>query len=152
MTAGPRGRGEHPSGRGAPVVGVVAEQLLRPVPGGIGRYVRALVEHLPAEAAVDGGVVRFVVCRHPAERLAAAGLPAADTRRLRWPGRLATRTWVTLHRPRLPAGLLGALDLVHATSAAVPPGAMLSRRKSSWRGGSTVSCSRARFSGEGSAW
>ena len=121
MTAGPRGRGEHPSGRGAPVVGVVAEQLLRPVPGGVGRYVRALAEHLPAEAAVDGGAVTFVVCRHPAERVAAAGLPPAATRRLAWPGRLATRTWVTLRRPRLPAGLLGALDLVHATSAAVPP-------------------------------
>ena len=114
MTAGPRGRG-------APVVGVVAEQLLRPVPGGVGRYVRALAEHLPAEAAVDGGAVTFVVCRHPAERVAAAGLPPAATRRLAWPGRLATRTWVTLRRPRLPAGLLGALDLVHATSAAVPP-------------------------------
>jgi glycosyltransferase involved in cell wall biosynthesis len=65
--------------------------------------------------------VTFVVCRHPAERVAAAGLPPAATRRLAWPGRLATRTWVTLRRPRLPAGLLGALDLVHATSAAVPP-------------------------------
>jgi len=121
VTAGPHGRDEHPSGRGAPVVGVVAEQLLRPVPGGVGRYVRALAEHLPAEAAVDGGAVTFVVCRHPAERVAAAGLPPAATRRLAWPGRLATRTWVTLRRPRLPAGLLGALDLVHATSAAVPP-------------------------------
>jgi glycosyltransferase involved in cell wall biosynthesis len=104
-----------------PTVGVVAEQLLRPVPGGIGRYVRALAEHLPAEAAADRGAVRFVVCRHPADRVAAAGLPPAVTRRLAWPGRLATRTWVTLRRPRLPAGLLGTLDLVHATSAAVPP-------------------------------
>jgi glycosyltransferase involved in cell wall biosynthesis len=113
VTAGP--------GDGGPVVGVVAEQLLRPVPGGIGRYVRALAEHLPAEAAVDRGAVTFVVCRHPAERVAAAGLPPAATRRLAWPGRLATRTWVTLRRPRLPAALLGDLDLVHATSAAVPP-------------------------------
>jgi glycosyltransferase involved in cell wall biosynthesis len=112
VTAGPRD---------APAVGVVAEQLLRPVPGGIGRYVRALVEHLPAEAAVDGGAVRFLVCRHPADRVAAAGLPPAATVRLAWPGRLATRTWVTLRRPRLPAGLLETLDLVHATSAAVPP-------------------------------
>jgi glycosyltransferase involved in cell wall biosynthesis len=100
---------------------VVAEQLLRPVPGGVGRYVRALVEHLPAEAAVDGGAVRFLVCRHPAERVAAVGLPPAATVRLAWPGRLATRTWVTLRRPRLPAGLLETLGLVHATSAAVPP-------------------------------
>jgi glycosyltransferase involved in cell wall biosynthesis len=100
---------------------VVAEQLLRPVPGGIGRYVRALAEHLPAAAAAGGGAVTFLVCRHPAERVAAAGLPPAATRRLPWPGRLATRTWVTLRRPALAAGLLETLDLVHATSAAVPP-------------------------------
>jgi glycosyltransferase involved in cell wall biosynthesis len=112
VTAGPPG---------APTVGVVAEQLLRPVPGGIGRYVRALAEHLPAEAAFDGGAARFLVCRHPADRVAAVGLPPAATVRLPWPGRLATRTWVTLRSPRLPSGLLDTLDLVHATSAAVPP-------------------------------
>jgi glycosyltransferase involved in cell wall biosynthesis len=65
--------------------------------------------------------VRFLVARHPAERLAAAGLPAAATRSLAWPGRLVTRTWVNLRRPGLPGRLLDDLDLVHATSAAVPP-------------------------------
>jgi glycosyltransferase involved in cell wall biosynthesis len=113
---------------------VVAEQLLRPVPGGVGRYVGALVTHLPTEAAVDRGAVEFLVARHPPGRLAAAGLPtdrgprpeppgspAAPTRRLAWPGRLLTRAWVTLRRPALPAELLERLDLVHATSAAVPP-------------------------------
>jgi glycosyltransferase involved in cell wall biosynthesis len=104
-----------------PRVGVVAEQLLRPVPGGVGRYVRALVEHLPALAAADRGAVEFLVARHPSERLAAAGLPAGVTRRLAWPGRPLTRAWVTLRRPKLPDGLLDGLDLVHATSAAVPP-------------------------------
>jgi glycosyltransferase involved in cell wall biosynthesis len=104
-----------------PRVGVVAEQLLRPVPGGVGRYVRALAAHLPVEAAVDRGAVEFLVARHPAGQLAAAGLPPAQTRRLAWPGRLVTRTWVTLRRPGLPSGLLDDLDLVHATSAAVPP-------------------------------
>jgi glycosyltransferase involved in cell wall biosynthesis len=104
-----------------PRVGVVAEQLLRPVPGGVGRYVRALVEHLPALAAADRGAVEFLVARHPSERLAAAGLPAGVTRRLAWPGRPLTRAWVTLRRPQLPDGLLDGLDLVHATSAAVPP-------------------------------
>ena len=103
-----------------PRVGVVAEQLLRPVPGGVGRYVRALARHLPAEAAVDRGAVEFLVSRHPPERLAAVGLPPS-TRRLAWPGRLVTRTWVTLRRPRLPDELLEGLDLIHATSAAVPP-------------------------------
>jgi glycosyltransferase involved in cell wall biosynthesis len=101
--------------------GVVAEQLLRPVPGGVGRYVRALVAHLPAVAGADGGEVAWIVGRHPAGRLADAGLPAATTARLAWPGRLLTRAWVDLRRPALPRGLLGGLDLVHATSAAVPP-------------------------------
>jgi glycosyltransferase involved in cell wall biosynthesis len=100
---------------------VVAEQLLRPVPGGIGRYVRALTDHLPAVAAADRGAVTWIVGRHPAGRLAAAGLVPAVTARLALPGRVATRTWVTLRRPRLPAGVLADLDMVHATSAAVPP-------------------------------
>jgi glycosyltransferase involved in cell wall biosynthesis len=113
--------GDRPAAPAGPRVGVVAEQLLRPVPGGVGRYVRALAEHLPTEAAVDRGAVSFLVARHPAGRLAEVGLPAAATRRLAWPGRLLTRTWVTLRRPGLPGGLLDSLDLVHATSAAVPP-------------------------------
>jgi len=104
-----------------PRVGVVAEQLLRPVPGGIGRYVRALTDHLPAVAAADRGAVTWIVGRHPAGRLAAAGLVPAVTARLAWPGRVATRSWVTARRPRLPAGVLAELDMVHATSAAVPP-------------------------------
>jgi glycosyltransferase involved in cell wall biosynthesis len=132
--------GERRPGLGGPRVGVVAEQLLRPVPGGVGRYVRALATHLPGQAAADRGAVEFLVARHPDDRLAAAGLPpAADrspgapdpadgaglapaaTRRLGWPGRLLTRAWVSLRRPGLPGGLLEELDLVHATSAAVPP-------------------------------
>jgi glycosyltransferase involved in cell wall biosynthesis len=104
-----------------PRVGVVAEQLLRPVPGGIGRYVRALTDHLPAVAAADRGAVTWIVGRHPPGRLAAAGLVPAVTARTAWPGRVATRTWVTLRRPRLPAGVVADLDMVHATSAAVPP-------------------------------
>jgi glycosyltransferase involved in cell wall biosynthesis len=115
--SGPERHGE---GRG-PRAGVVAEQLFAPVPGGIGRYVGALVRHLGPRAAAGGGGVRWVVARHPADQLVAAGLPAADTSALAWPGRLATRAWVELRRPRLPAELLGQVDLVHATSAAVPP-------------------------------
>jgi glycosyltransferase involved in cell wall biosynthesis len=123
VSAAPAGGVPGQATGGGPRAGVVAEQLLRPVPGGVGRYVRALVEHLPLEAAVDGGAVTWIVGRHPADRLAAAGLPAQTTRRLVWPGRLVTRTWITLRRPRLPADLLDRLDLVHATSAAVPPAA-----------------------------
>jgi glycosyltransferase involved in cell wall biosynthesis len=104
-----------------PRVGVVAEQLFAPVPGGVGRYVGALVRHLEPRAAAGGGTVDWVVARHAAEEVAGAGLPSARTRILAWPGRLATRTWVELRRPRLPAAVLGELDLVHATSAAVPP-------------------------------
>ncbi len=101
--------------------GVVAEQLFAPVPGGVGRYVRALVRHLPAVAEGDGGRVRWIVGRHPPERLAADGLDPAATAALRLPGRVATRAWVDLRRPALPAGLLGSVDVVHATSAAIPP-------------------------------
>ncbi len=101
--------------------GVVAEQLFGPVPGGIGRYVGALAHHLDAEATARGGAVRWLVARHPAARIAAAGLPPERTHALAWPGRLATRTWAELRRPRLPARLARELDLVHATSAAVPP-------------------------------
>jgi glycosyltransferase involved in cell wall biosynthesis len=121
--------GDHPgpvprTGRAAGLrAGVVAEQLFGPVPGGIGRYVGALARHLPAVAAAadPDGSIRWITGRHPPERLAAAGLDPAATTTLALPGRLATRAWVNLRRPRLPGPLLAALDLVHATSAAVPP-------------------------------
>jgi len=119
MTAGTTGAAGGPA-RGRRV-GVVAEQLFGPVPGGIGRYVDALVRHLGAEAEAGGGAVRWLVARHPAERIVAAGLPPERTLALAWPGRLATRAWVELRRPRLPAQVVAELDLVHATSAAVPP-------------------------------
>jgi glycosyltransferase involved in cell wall biosynthesis len=109
------------AGGGGPRVGVVAEQLFAPVPGGIGRYVGALVRHLEPRAMSSHGAVRWLVARHTAEQVAAVGLPREGARRLAWPGRLATRAWVELRRPRLPADLLDGLDLVHATSAAVPP-------------------------------
>ena len=66
MTATPPDRepaaapGERRPGLAGPRVGVVAEQLLRPVPGGVGRYGRALATHLPVEAAVDRGTVEFL--------------------------------------------------------------------------------------------
>ncbi|HEV8650172.1 MAG TPA: glycosyltransferase family 1 protein [Actinomycetes bacterium] len=102
-------------------VAVVAEQLFAPVPGGVGRYVRALTRHLPDVARRERGRVRWIVGRHPPQRLVAAGLDPEVTVALRVPGRVATRTWVGLRRPALPAGLLGSVDLVHATSAAIPP-------------------------------
>ncbi|HEX9342365.1 MAG TPA: glycosyltransferase family 1 protein [Actinomycetota bacterium] len=118
-----------------PRVGVVAEQLFGPVPGGVGRYVQALVRHLPAVAAAaeGGGAVRWITARHSSAELAEAGLPAERpagveaeatdglTVPLSLPGRVLTRTWVEARQPRLPLWLLRQLDLVHATSAAVPP-------------------------------
>jgi glycosyltransferase involved in cell wall biosynthesis len=122
MSGRTRGAGQPPAPPGhGPRVGVVAEQLFGPVPGGIGRYVRALASHLDTEAAACGGAVRWLVARHPAAAIAAAGLPPERTLALPWPGRLATRAWVELRRPRLPARIATDLDLVHATSAAVPP-------------------------------
>ena len=92
--------GERRPGLGGPLVGVVAEQLLRPVPGGVGRYVQALARHLPVEAAVDRAGRWSSSSPATRTRLAAAGPPVAATRRL---GRLVTRTWVTMRRPGLPA-------------------------------------------------
>jgi glycosyltransferase involved in cell wall biosynthesis len=78
-------------------------QLLQPVPGGIGRYVRALLDALPGAGV---GVRGF-----------AAGAPAPFTD-LGWPrGSLRYELWHRLRRPvvRVPG------DVVHATSLAVPP-------------------------------
>jgi len=78
-------------------------QLLQPVPGGIGRYVRRLIDALPA-AGVD--VHGF-----------AAGAPAPFVD-LGWPhGSLRYELWHRFRRPtvRVPG------DVVHATSLAVPP-------------------------------
>ncbi len=88
-------------------VGLHVGQLLQPVPGGIGRYVERLLEHLPT-AGVE--VVPF-----------SAGRPDpcppghVDLGRPR--GRWRYETWHRLRRPKLRLGV----DVVHATSLAVPP-------------------------------
>ena len=102
-------------------VALTAEQLFGPVPGGVGRYVAALARQLPAVAGRDGGAVRFVTGRHPAAALAGAGLDPAATTTLTLPGRVLNRSWIRARRPRLPRRLLAGVDLVHATSAALPP-------------------------------
>jgi glycosyltransferase involved in cell wall biosynthesis len=84
-------------------VAIHVGQLLQPVPGGIGRYVRSLLDALPGAGV---GVRGF-----------AAGAPAPFTD-LGWPhGSLRYELWHRLRRPvvRVPG------DLVHATSLAVPP-------------------------------
>jgi glycosyltransferase involved in cell wall biosynthesis len=91
-------------------VALHAGQLLQPVPGGVGRYVRALLRHLP-RAGVD------------VDAFAAGALPRNLTgsvrwRDLGWPrGSLRYEAWHRLRRP--PVRAPG--DLVHAPSLAVPP-------------------------------
>ena len=98
-------------------VTVVAEQLRRGVPGGIGTYVAGLARGLAACAA--GGAlpfpVRLYASRPPREGdpLEGLGLPV-DTSRL--PGRLLERAWAA------GTGLGHQSGLVHATSLAVPGG------------------------------
>ena len=87
-------------------VAVHAGQLLQPVPGGIGRYVRSLLAALP-----DAGVtpVPFATGSLP-------GIPGSVD--LGWPrGSLRYEAW---HRLRRPVVRVEG-DLVHATSLAVPP-------------------------------
>lgn len=99
---------------------VVAEQLRRPVPGGIGTYVRGLLQGLAGldgeAAGVDPPAVSVLASRAPGrgpDPLSDLGAPViADT----MPSRILTRLW---HRDRraAPAGF----DVVHAASLAFPP-------------------------------
>jgi glycosyltransferase involved in cell wall biosynthesis len=86
-------------------------QLLQPVPGGIGRYVRALVRALPPCGV---GVEAFAAGARPDG--VGADVPYTD---LGWPrGALRYEAW---HRLRWPGVERVPGDLVHATSLAVPP-------------------------------
>lgn len=94
------------NGRGLRV-GLHVGQLLQPVPGGIGRYVERLVEHLPAAGL---NVVPFSAGRP------VPSLPGHVD--LGWPrGSRRYELWHRLRRPRLRLDV----DVVHATSLAVPP-------------------------------
>jgi len=89
---------------------VVAEQLRRPVQGGIGTYVRGLLQGL------DGPAVSLWASRPPrgrADPLAAFGRPLLTST---LPGLIMTRAW-----DRGVGRLPGTPDVVHATSFAVPP-------------------------------
>ena len=85
-------------------------QLLQPVPGGIGRYARAMMRHLPA-AGVD--LTAFAAGARP------SGLPpTVPYVDLGWPrGSLRYEAWHRLGRPRLKI----KADVVHAPSLAIPP-------------------------------
>jgi glycosyltransferase involved in cell wall biosynthesis len=92
---------------------LVAEQLRRQVPGGIGTYVRGLASGLEA---LDGGPdVTLWASRHGGGDDPIAALGRVRTSSM--PSKLLTRAW--------DVGLGGApegYDVVHATSLAVPPG------------------------------
>jgi glycosyltransferase involved in cell wall biosynthesis len=93
---------------------LVAEQLRRQVPGGIGTYVRGLTSGLAAFS--DGPDVTLWASAHrggDTDPLAALGRVHVSS----MPSKLLTRAW--------DMGLAGApsgYDLLHATSLAVPPG------------------------------
>jgi glycosyltransferase involved in cell wall biosynthesis len=87
-----------------------AGQLLQPVPGGIGRYERAMLQYLPDEgidpiAFAAGGRPRSLAPRVPWIDL---GLPH---------GSMRYELWHQLRRPVVPI----QADLLHAPSLAVPP-------------------------------
>jgi glycosyltransferase involved in cell wall biosynthesis len=91
-------------------VAVHAGQLLQPVPGGIGRYVHALLDHLP-DADVD--VTAFAAGARPAD--VAPKAPWID---LGWPhGSVRYELWHRTGRPRVRMDT----EVVLATSLAVPP-------------------------------
>lgn len=100
-------------GRAGADVVIVAEQLRRRVPGGIGTYVSGLLAGLNAQARSGGLDVSLVASRtrspDPLERF---GFPI---RALRVPPRLIAKAW-DLGLCRVRSG-----GLVHATSFAMPP-------------------------------
>lgn len=91
-------------------VALVCEQLLQPVPGGIGTYTRALIQHLPK----TGVVVEPVVAWHRRRTLEHAGIPQA--RRLPATRRMLYEGWSRGRGPKAS----GDADVVHATSLAFP--------------------------------
>ncbi len=93
---------------------VIAEQLRRPVPGGIGTYVCGLIAGL--RALPEPPVVELVASRPrraQADLVAALGLPVHVAP---LPGRALITAW---DRGLVP--ITAGADVVHATSLAVPP-------------------------------
>jgi glycosyltransferase involved in cell wall biosynthesis len=93
---------------------LIAEQLRRVVPGGIGTYIRGLVQGLEAIDSDDLNVTLFASrTRQRPDPLDALGLPLRTSP---LPGPLLTRAW---DRRRSP--VRGSFDVVHAASLAAPP-------------------------------
>ena len=99
---------------------MVAEQLRRPIPGGIGTYIRGLLQGLAALAESDGAAAPDVTlwasrpARAGPDPLAALGRPLLTAA---LPAAALVRSW-DRGMGRVPAGF----DLFHAPSFALPPG------------------------------
>ncbi|HEY5023949.1 MAG TPA: glycosyltransferase family 1 protein [Acidimicrobiales bacterium] len=106
----------HDAGRGRANVLLVAEQLRRQVPGGIGTYVRGLLGGLAAleEAHLELPSVTLYAShsRGTPDPLEAFGRPVIASR---LPGPVLTRMW-----DRSLVRAPGGFDLVHSVSLAVP--------------------------------
>ena len=114
-------------GGSPPSVLLVVEQLRRRVPGGIGRYVRSLLDGLVAEGSSEVTLYASRVPGHAvgrimpiADPLAAWGIPVRTSR---LPGRLLTQAW-----DRGLASTPAGCDLVHSVSLAIPPRRSAGRR------------------------
>ncbi|MFC8192692.1 glycosyltransferase family 4 protein [Cellulomonas sp. NPDC057328] len=95
-------------------VALVVEQLWQPVPGGSGTYVRRLVEALAARPDV---AATGVAARHDADPT--DGRLPVPVVASRLPRTALYEAWSRLGAPRVEA-LAGLLDVVHATTWAVP--------------------------------
>ena len=92
------------------VVGVLADQLCAPVPGGAGRYTRELVNALLSSPA-RGSVQAFLP-----RGCAPSDLPPMPVRRVPLPRLALSRAWERGWPPRI-----GGVDVVHAPTLLVPP-------------------------------
>ncbi|MHB8781574.1 MAG: glycosyltransferase, partial [Candidatus Geothermincolia bacterium] len=96
-------------------IGLFADQLLYRLPGGIGTYLRGLLQELPRIDQADD----FVLLHHGAA--GSISIPGSRFTERRLPGRRAqSLAWHSVGRPRVERWI-GALDLLHAPSLVVPP-------------------------------
>jgi glycosyltransferase involved in cell wall biosynthesis len=96
-------------------VALTVEQLWQPVPGGSGSYIRELVAALPGAGVRPVGLA----ARHAGDDDAGLGAPVV---RSALPRRALYEAWSRTRRPRAdgPARRSGPVDVVHATTWAVP--------------------------------
>lgn len=97
-------------------VGVTVEQLWQPVPGGSGTYITQLLESLARGPDVEP--VGLAAAHRPGPL--PDGVPDIPVRSLGVPRRLLYEAWNRWRAPR-PEWLVHGLDVVHATTWAVPP-------------------------------